>query len=122
MKIIQILSLWAVGTSNVIHGLMGSSAQSAVLTAAEKFLKGKKSQTPVSSHSSVIHSPPVPATKPASKMSKLIDLGTNAAMAIAGAGTLYSALSDSVGKPPVQVRTFIVIFNHFYLFILTVFS
>ena len=100
MKIIHVLTMWAVSTSNVINGLMGSSAQTAVLSAAEKFLKGKKSTSSNPVHAPIAHSPSVPG-KP-SKMSKLIDLGTNAAMAIAGAGTLYSALSD-VGKPPVQV-------------------
>ena len=102
MKIIQISMLWAVGTSNIMNGLMGNSAQTAVLSAAEKFLKGKKSTSSAPVHAPAVHAAPIAPNKPASKMSKLIDLGTNAAMAIAGAGTLYSALSD-VGKPPVPV-------------------
>ena len=101
MKIIHLLSIWAIGTGNIINGLMGNSAQTAVLSAAEKFLKGKKSSTSNSAPMPIAPSTSVASQKP-SKMSKLIDLGTNAAMAIAGAGTLYSALSD-VGKPPVEV-------------------
>ena len=103
MKFFNVICLWAVSTSNIMHGLVGNSAQTAVLSAAEKFLKGKKTSSAVHSPMPVVHPPAMPANKPASKMSKLIDLGTNAAMAIAGAGTLYSALSD-VGKPAAQVN------------------
>ena len=91
--------LTSFSTQGFVVGGAVHSAKSAVFSAAGKFLQGKTNKSKDTLSSTAIGA----TSNKSSKTSKLLDLGTNVAMAVAGAGTLYQALSDSAGRSPVQV-------------------
>ena len=104
MKFSSIILFGVIVTSSIIKTAV--THQDTLFAVAGKFLgKGKNKNSvanaPVQNQYVPVNS--MPEKKP-SKMSKIIDLGTNVAMAVAGAGTLYSAMSDGAPRTPKQVR------------------
>ena len=97
-----IFAIIVIGQSNVLNPMkIPSSVRGSVLSAAGKFLSGKNNKA-VASIASVPSNPQGSGEK-SSRMGKLLDLGTNAAMALAGAGTLFQALSSDPASAPAPV-------------------
>ena len=108
---------------NVNHAInplkVPDSIKGKVFSAAGKFLSGKSNKIPASTNTASITNP----TGKTSRMGQLMDIGTNAAMAIAGAGTLFQALSSdkNTPTPSTSVSIFFIYDNHHFLFKLNVF-
>ena len=85
-----------ISTNGAINPLkMPDSIKGTVFSAAGKFLTGKGNKGSTSTNTVSASNP---STK-TSRMGQLVDLGTNAAMALAGAGTLFQALSSDKTPP-----------------------
>lgn len=103
MKITIITSAFilTIGQCNIMNNLkISDTVKGTVFSAAGKFLNGKTTKT-----ASVAPVAPVAVpektTSKSSRMGQIFDIGTNVAMAVAGAGTLFQALSsDSTPAPP----------------------
>ena len=102
LTFVVLFAIIVVGRCNVLNPMkIPSSVRGTVLSAAGKFLNGKNNKAIASTN-------PVPSDikgsgEKSSRMGKLLDLGTNAAMAIAGAGTLFQALSSDPASAPAPV-------------------
>lgn len=110
MKITIITSalIISIGQCNVMNSLKISDAvKGTVFSAAGKFLNGKSTKTaPVA--------PAATAEKTSSKssrMGQILDVGTNVAMAVAGAGTLFQALSSGPPSEPATPPPYVVCIN-----------
>ena len=85
-----------IGDGNALNPLkVPDSIKGKVFSAAGKFLSGKNAKNPAISNAATVTNP----NGKTSRMSQLVDLGTNAAMALAGAGTLFQALSSDKTPP-----------------------
>ena len=106
ITLVILISSIQICDTNIISGLkIPSSVKGTVFSAAGKFLNGKSRKSNPSTADS-----PSNLQKKSSKMGQLIDAGTNIAMAVAGAGTLYSALSGDQ-TPPAVVVSIVNIFS-----------
>ena len=99
ITLVILISSIQICDTNTIGGLkIPSSVKGTVFSAAGKFLSGKsKKSIPTAADS------PSSLQKKSSKLSQLIDAGTNVAMAVAGAGTLYQAMSGDETPPAAAV-------------------
>ena len=118
MKVIALLCV-ASFVNGMVPGMSGS-VKTSIISAAGKLLQGQSS-----SKGNSVGQPP--ATKKPSKMSKIMDFGTNAAIAVAGAGSIYQALSSNFpsGSPstiaPVSNLENLLLFLVIYLFVRSIF-
>ena len=89
------------GTCNVMNSLkIADSVKGTVFSAAGKFLNGKTAKTSPAPTNAIVDK----STSKSSRVSQLFDVGTNVAMAVAGAGTLFQALSSD-NTPPSPAPT-----------------
>ena len=77
---------------NIMNSLkISNTVKGTVLSAAGKFLNGKSTKAVATGNSVSVGK----TSSKSSRMGQLLDIGTNAAMAVAGAGTLFQALSSN---------------------------
>ena len=107
---ILLFTLIVVNNSYAMNPLkMPDSIKSKVFSAAGKFLSNKGSKTPITTNTVNVPNP----NGKTSRMSQLVDIGTNTAMALAGAGTLFQALSGDKSKAT-TVSVSIISLRKFY--------
>lgn len=96
LTVVILVTIFFVNNIHTISPLkVPDSIKGKVFSAAGKFLTGKGNKTPISTNTASVNNP----TGKTSRMGQLVDIGTNAAMAIAGAGTLFQALSSDKTPP-----------------------